>query len=72
MYASVVWRAKAEVRLLPASASLLQESRSAAIATMGAENSKPSSEVKQHVFSAYVHVCRINGAPRVVEKAATQ
>lgn len=64
--ASVLWPAKAEVRLLPASASLLQESRRPAIAIMGAENSKPSSEVKQHVFSPYVPVCRLNGGPPVL------
>lgn len=29
---------------------------------MGAENSKPSSEVKQHVFSSYVAVPAVNGS----------
>lgn len=28
---------------------------------MGAENSKPSSEVKQHVFSTYVALRAVNG-----------
>ena len=29
---------------------------------MGAENSKPSSEVKQHVFAPYVPLLRANGS----------
>lgn len=38
-----------------------QPSRSFVNTTMGAENSKPSSEVKQHVFSPYVCLCHPNG-----------
>jgi hypothetical protein len=55
-----------ERRLLPAAASS-QESRSDANATMGAENSKPSSEVKQHVFSSYVPLHRANGSCLALE-----
>ena len=62
MAPSVLWSAKPQLGLLPPSASSLNEARSRTIAAMGAENSKPSSEVKQHVFSAYVHVRQANGA----------
>lgn len=48
----------------PAPASSRIASRSVVNTAMGAENSKPSSEVKQHVFSTYVPLSRANGTSR--------
>lgn len=64
MAASVLLSAKPQLGLLRPSASSLHDARRPTIATMGAENSKPSSEVKQHVFSPYVHARLTNGIPR--------
>jgi hypothetical protein len=55
-------RPSRQLRLLAGTASSLQKSPGATTATMGAENSKPSSEVKQHVFSSYVAFPALNGS----------